>query len=93
MGGLSAAEGIDFFRTILERQAKGHLNLPRRPDRFIGQAQTARGWGNVDRLAHPGKSVKVNILAHIVDGDIKARSVGKVEDVESILQGIPLSNR
>ena len=83
----------------LEHEAQRHLDLSRASDGLVRDTQTALAWADVEGcevcvarirrsgLADIGKADEVDVLAHAVDRDVEARSVGHVEDIDGKLHG------
>src|SRR5258707_798243 len=74
----------------LEGEAERHLNLSRTPNRLVHDTQAARCWRGIQIRTVDREIVEKQVLRDVVDGDVEARRIGEVEDLEAELERSPL---
>ena len=74
----------------LEGEAERHLNLSRASDRLVHDTQAARCWRGIKIRTVNREIVEKQVLRDVIDGDVEARCIGEVEDLEAELEGSPL---
>ena len=63
------------------------MNLPGASNRLIHDPQAARCWRGIKIRTVDGEIVEKQVLRDVVDGDVEARRICEVEDLEAELEG------